>query len=80
LLAGLDSYLEVLEKSMLPCSQAWWCTPSSQEAEAGGLRIQGHPGLHSKTLPQKNKTKQKKTKIKYSVKLIWLLAEFSFLL
>jgi hypothetical protein len=28
---------------------------STQKAEAGGLRIQGQPGLHSKTLPQKKR-------------------------
>jgi hypothetical protein len=34
----------------------WWlgvivhiCNPSPQEAEAGGLAVQGQPGLHSKT-------------------------------
>jgi hypothetical protein len=26
----------------------------SNEAEAGGLQVQGHPGLHSDTLSQKN--------------------------
>jgi hypothetical protein len=25
--------------------------PSTQEAEVGGLRVQGQPGLHSETLP-----------------------------
>jgi hypothetical protein len=29
--------------------------PSTQEAEAGGLQVQGQPGLHSETLPHKNK-------------------------
>jgi hypothetical protein len=32
------------------------CNPSIQEAEVGGLRIWGHPELHSKTLPQKKIT------------------------
>jgi hypothetical protein len=31
------------------------CNPSTQEAEAEGLRVQGQPGLHSKTLFQKIK-------------------------
>jgi hypothetical protein len=29
------------------------CTLSIWEAEVGGLGVQGQPGLHSKTLPQK---------------------------
>jgi hypothetical protein len=29
--------------------------PRPQEAEAGGSRVQGKPGLHSKTLLQINK-------------------------
>jgi hypothetical protein len=33
---------------------------SVQETEAGALRVQGQPGLHSKNLSQKNKTKQNK--------------------
>jgi hypothetical protein len=35
--------------------------PSVPKAEAGGSRVSGHPGLHSKILSQteKNKTKQK---------------------
>jgi hypothetical protein len=32
--------------------------PSTQETEAGGLRIQGQPGLHNKTL-SKNPPSQK---------------------
>jgi hypothetical protein len=31
------------------------CNPSTQEAEAEGLRVQVHPGLHSETLFQKRK-------------------------
>jgi hypothetical protein len=30
------------------------CNSSTQEAKAGGLRVQGQPGLHSETLSQKN--------------------------
>jgi hypothetical protein len=33
------------------------------EAEAGGLQVLGQPGLHSKTLSQKTKTKQQQQKI-----------------
>lgn len=29
------------------------CNPSTQEAEAEGLPVQSHPGLHSKTLEKK---------------------------
>jgi hypothetical protein len=29
------------------------CDPSSLEAEAGELQVQGQPGLYSETLPQK---------------------------
>lgn len=29
------------------------CNPSTQEAEAEGLPVQSHPGLHSKTLAKK---------------------------
>jgi hypothetical protein len=29
------------------------CDPSTQKAEAGGLRVWGQPGLHSKSLSQK---------------------------
>jgi hypothetical protein len=29
------------------------CNPSTQEAEARGSTVQGQPGLHSETLPQK---------------------------
>jgi hypothetical protein len=29
------------------------CNPSTQEAEAGGLRVPGQPGLQSETLAQK---------------------------
>jgi hypothetical protein len=37
------------------------CNPSTPEAEARGPQIQGHFGLHSKTLSQTNKqTKQNK--------------------
>jgi hypothetical protein len=37
------------------CSWAWWCmtNPSTGEAEAGGLWVQGQPGLHSETLFKK---------------------------
>lgn len=33
------------------------CNPSTQEAEAGGLPVQSHPGLHSKTLAKKTNLK-----------------------
>jgi hypothetical protein len=35
-----------------------WCyayNPNTGEAKAGGSRVQGQPGLHSKTPSQKNK-------------------------
>jgi hypothetical protein len=44
-------------------SQAWWHRPvgtSTQEAEAGALRVPGQLGLHSETLSQKKKTKPNK--------------------
>jgi hypothetical protein len=31
------------------------CNPSAQEAEAGGSRVQGQPGLHSETCLKKKK-------------------------
>jgi hypothetical protein len=31
------------------------CNPSTQEAEAQGLRVQGQPGLHSKTMSKEKK-------------------------
>jgi hypothetical protein len=31
------------------------CNPSSEEAQAGGLQVQGQPGLHSETLPKRKK-------------------------
>jgi hypothetical protein len=31
------------------------CNPSIWEVEAGEWLLQGQPGLHSKTMPQKNK-------------------------
>jgi hypothetical protein len=31
------------------------CDPSTQEAEAGGLQVQGHPELHNENLSPKNK-------------------------
>lgn len=36
-------------------SQVWWyiCDPSTKEAETGKSQIQGHPGIHSKTLSKK---------------------------
>jgi hypothetical protein len=36
----------------------WWniCNLSTQEAEVGGSRVRGPPGLHNKTV-SKNKTK-----------------------
>jgi hypothetical protein len=43
------------------------CNPSTREDEAGGLRVQNEPGIHSETLTQekrwkeRNKTKQNKT-------------------
>jgi hypothetical protein len=40
------------------------CNPSTEEAEVGGLWVQGQPVLHSKTLPQ-NTSKQ--TNKKYEV-------------
>jgi hypothetical protein len=42
----------------LPASQVWWCIliiPATQEAEAGGLWVQGQPRQHSETLSQKKK-------------------------
>jgi hypothetical protein len=33
------------------------CNPSTQEAEAGRTRVPVQPGLHSKTLTQKNNKK-----------------------
>jgi hypothetical protein len=39
------------------------CNPSNREAEAGGYRVPGQSGVHSKTLSQKKeKKKPKKTK------------------
>jgi hypothetical protein len=38
-------------------------TLEAQEAEAGGLRVPDHPGLHSKTLQKKNKQTRTKTKL-----------------
>jgi hypothetical protein len=35
--------------------------PSNQEAEAGGLKVQEQPGLHSKDPSQKKKKKTKQT-------------------
>jgi hypothetical protein len=34
------------------------CNPSTGEAEAGGLRVQGQSGLYSETLSQKIPTRQ----------------------
>jgi hypothetical protein len=34
------------------------CNPSIGEMEAGGCRVQSQPGLHSKTLFQKEKKKK----------------------
>jgi hypothetical protein len=36
------------------------CNPSTWEAEAGELQIQGQPPLHHEILTQKTKQKQKK--------------------
>jgi hypothetical protein len=33
------------------------CNPNTQEAEAGGLGVQGQPGLQRKTLCQETKQK-----------------------
>jgi hypothetical protein len=34
------------------------CNACIQEVEAGGMQIQGHPGLHSKTLSQIKKRRK----------------------
>jgi hypothetical protein len=39
------------------------CNLSTCEAEAGGLRVQGQPELHSQTLSQNNNDSTKKTLI-----------------
>jgi hypothetical protein len=39
--------------------EAHACNLSTQEAEDGGLRVPCQPGLHSETLPQKTKPKNK---------------------
>jgi hypothetical protein len=36
------------------------CNPSIRDADAGGLRVQGQPGLHSETLSPKNKQRKAK--------------------
>jgi hypothetical protein len=38
------------------------CNPNTQEAEAGGRRVQDQLRLHSETLSQKKKRKKKKRK------------------
>jgi hypothetical protein len=35
------------------------CNPSTQEAQAGELQVEGHPGLPSKTPSQKNKRRKR---------------------
>lgn len=42
------------------------CNPNTQEADAGGLlQVWGQPALHSGTLFQKAKSKQKDYNLKY---------------
>lgn len=36
------------------------CNPSTREAEAGGLWVQGRPGQHSKTLSLKRSGEEEK--------------------
>jgi hypothetical protein len=42
-------------------SQAWWCTPGISALKRLRQEFQAQPGLHSKTLSQKNKTQLNKT-------------------
>lgn len=37
--------------------QVWKCTPVTQKVEAGGLQVQGKPGVHNEALSQKKATK-----------------------
>jgi hypothetical protein len=39
-----------------------YCNTSTQEAEAGGSRVQGQLGVHRETLSQKKGRKKKKMK------------------
>jgi hypothetical protein len=40
------------------------CNTNTWEAEAGGWRVGGQPELHSETLTQTNRTRQKQAKQK----------------
>jgi hypothetical protein len=46
-----------IKKSTNPGVVAHACDPSMQEAEVGGLRVQGPTGLHRGTQSQKKKKK-----------------------
>jgi hypothetical protein len=50
------------------------CDPSTREAERGGSRVQGQPGLHSETMFQ-NKTKQIKQYFKRKKDILSLIAK-----
>jgi hypothetical protein len=53
------------------------CNPSTWEAEAGGLRVQGQPWLHNETLSQKNPQNQRgfielnNSYVLFSSKILW---------
>jgi hypothetical protein len=46
---------------------------STQKAEAGGLKVQGQPGLHSETLSQ---NKQTKTNPQTTTNLLYVCNKF----
>lgn len=54
-----NSFQPSKASSERPCSRAG-CSPSAQEAEAGGSLVQDQAGLHNKALSQNKKTNQKK--------------------
>jgi hypothetical protein len=54
--------MHIIKHILKPSVMVQVCNPSTREAKAGGLQVQGQPGLYSETLSQKlnnnNKIKQ----------------------
>jgi hypothetical protein len=48
------------------------CNPSRRDAEAGGSGVQGQPGPHFDTLPQKDNNKQRVCSLCSQLETVWL--------
>jgi hypothetical protein len=59
----MPSFKRILKSSLEPGVMVQACNSSTAEVETGRSRVQGQPGLYSRTLSQKNKPKQQQKEL-----------------